>query len=73
MKVKVYHDGDNVFFAWKPSGFIPGVAALHCCGGATASKRSSAPGSDSQAKRTEADGGLILVSEFVVSQRGSRC
>ena len=23
MKVKVYHDGDNAFIAWKPSGFIP--------------------------------------------------
>jgi phosphatidylserine/phosphatidylglycerophosphate/cardiolipin synthase-like enzyme len=24
MKVKIYHDGDNVFIAWKPDGFIPG-------------------------------------------------
>jgi hypothetical protein len=23
MKVKIYHDGDNVFIAWKPDGFIP--------------------------------------------------
>jgi hypothetical protein len=23
MKVKVYHDGDDVFAAWKPDGFIP--------------------------------------------------
>jgi phosphatidylserine/phosphatidylglycerophosphate/cardiolipin synthase-like enzyme len=24
MKVKVYHNGDDVFIAWKPDGFIPG-------------------------------------------------
>lgn len=24
MKVKVYHNGDDVFIAWKPVGFIPG-------------------------------------------------
>jgi hypothetical protein len=24
MKVKVYHNGDDVFIAWKPEGFIPG-------------------------------------------------
>jgi phosphatidylserine/phosphatidylglycerophosphate/cardiolipin synthase-like enzyme len=24
MKVKVYHNGDDVFVAWKPTGFIPG-------------------------------------------------
>ena len=23
MKVKVYHNGDDVFIAWKPKGFIP--------------------------------------------------
>lgn len=23
MKVKVYHNGDDVFIAWKPSGLIP--------------------------------------------------
>ena len=22
MKVKVYHNGDDVFIAWKPAGFI---------------------------------------------------
>ena len=27
MKIKVYHNGDAVFIAWKPGGFIPG------CGG----------------------------------------
>lgn len=27
MKVKVYHNGDDVFIAWKPDGFIP-----HCRG-----------------------------------------
>jgi len=24
MKVSVYHNGDDVFVAWKPKGFIPG-------------------------------------------------
>jgi hypothetical protein len=23
MKVRVYHNGDDVFIAWKPQGFIP--------------------------------------------------
>ena len=23
MRVKVYHNGDDVFIAWKPAGFIP--------------------------------------------------
>lgn len=23
MKVKIYHNGDDVFVAWKPDGFIP--------------------------------------------------
>ena len=23
MKIKVYHNGDDVFVAWKPAGFIP--------------------------------------------------
>ena len=41
MKVNVYHNGDDVFIAWKPDGFIPDVAASHCYGGGMASRRLS--------------------------------
>jgi hypothetical protein len=34
MKVNVYHNGDDVFIAWKPSGFIP-----HCRGFALLRRR----------------------------------
>ena len=39
MKVKVHHNGDDVFIAWKPKGFIPTAVALRYCADAMGSKK----------------------------------